>query len=1227
MKKRIVSLMLTQILILLSVMAVLPAASASAAGETLFDRFIPINQAYSASVNPYGVDPGNAYGFSIGTSIVDENYQVTMFAKALKRKDYQGHFLKISYLGTFGELDKNLMMTTFNCGENDYLLAVGDPAGKKYDNYRKTFDKDTVVISVDLYDANKTLVQNISPACVVMAAGPEGEFLTYSAKQGKQCSIYFSTQDNIFRGSDDKRNDSFINFTPVSSWLDDKSEIERLIGSGGTEKPVSNYEFIQYPELTGKPQYMTNNILSINEFIDPYNTYYQVGRNGNDIDPVVVNKIENVVDYSEYGLVLTPGVTRRSILTADGTLYGVSTEYKKEVLATGVKQAGKAHYMTSNGEVKEIVSGKVIATDCKSFAEHRYAKVIAVLKNDGSCYLGYTYLGEKNAYKKGLSKVLDNAKAVVAGGVCGEDNKFYRWKEEVIGQGYDEAAWSRGEYIQYNEYKLSLDLLTENAVRVFPYEYFTAEQSTAEEAMTGFVVNGDGHIWAFGLQNIFNMGDLGLIKHIFPIYQHSGVGTFDNGNFVGLLPEDNAKPYALVANHCSMNRPVVGELPVNYLSDVPGGYKAIDGYTYSFDNDADDGTVERKFRMKPTAFHYLNDGSEIFKALNTTTNPVGNLYLLPNVARSSYRTDNSGGSTVLLERTDGSMWMTQIYPRVSAANIVAKLGGWECSNAIQITQPTAKRTVLVDYEDLVSGGTISTLFNIGETKYPESSAATPYIDSEYYTQITPAKADQLYREGKPFLLHVCRSKCAYCKKSKSYVKTAIEREQVPVYGAIDDYSSIKFYWDFIQGNTVGTPLLILVKDKNNVEVRSSAYTQKAIDEMLAKAKQIGVTTENSSQTPQNVPGKLPSDKLSLSDFEWEVLRLVNRERYKEGLTLLAMPAALQNACDTRENELVTLYEHTRPNGERAYTAITDSSFKYRAAGENIAEGQRDAAEVMNGWMNSPGHRANILSSNYGYLGVGVINSRPPYWVQMFTDIPGFSSVTTSAGTMNFASEDAMQQEFLVCTDKNGVESYLPIDINSMTKSGNTYSLGLKGKTVTLTVSDEQIVGNFTDVKADAWYAEAVKWAVEKGITTGTSETTFSPSDTCTRAQILTFLWRAVGSPKSGAANPFTDVKADDYYYDAAVWASEKGMATGSLFEGNTPCTRASTVIYLWQNAGSPDTAVSGEFADVPADAAYAKAVSWAVRNGVTSGTSETTFSPDDTCTRGQIVTFLNRALK
>ncbi len=167
---------------------------------------------------------------------------------------------------------------------------------------------------------------------------------------------------------------------------------------------------------------------------------------------------------------------------------------------------------------------------------------------------------------------------------------------------------------------------------------------------------------------------------------------------------------------------------------------------------------------------------------------------------------------------------------------------------------------------------------------------------------------------------------------------------------------------------------------------------------------------------------------------------------------------------------------------------------------------------------------------------------------------------------------------------------------------------------------------FTDVKEDAYYADAVSWAVDKQITAGTSATTFSPEDTCTRAQILTFLWRAVGSPKNDGFIMFNDVKADAYYYNAAVWAASNGMVEGKDFEPNTPCTRAYTVIYLWKYAGSPKTEISNVFSDVPADSEYAQAVAWAVKTGVTSGTSATTFSPYDTCTRGQIVTFLNRAL-
>lgn len=169
------------------------------------------------------------------------------------------------------------------------------------------------------------------------------------------------------------------------------------------------------------------------------------------------------------------------------------------------------------------------------------------------------------------------------------------------------------------------------------------------------------------------------------------------------------------------------------------------------------------------------------------------------------------------------------------------------------------------------------------------------------------------------------------------------------------------------------------------------------------------------------------------------------------------------------------------------------------------------------------------------------------------------------------------------------------------------------------------VGGFTDVKTGDYFAEPVLWAVEKGITAGTSETTFSPNENCSVAQILSFLWRANGSPKPTTANAFSDVKSGDYYADAAAWAYEKGMVSGSTFGGNTPCTRSMAVTYMWKAAGSP-SAEAASFTDVPANADYAQAVAWAVEQGVTAGTSTTTFSPDSICTRGQIVTFLYRGL-
>jgi len=156
---------------------------------------------------------------------------------------------------------------------------------------------------------------------------------------------------------------------------------------------------------------------------------------------------------------------------------------------------------------------------------------------------------------------------------------------------------------------------------------------------------------------------------------------------------------------------------------------------------------------------------------------------------------------------------------------------------------------------------------------------------------------------------------------------------------------------------------------------------------------------------------------------------------------------------------------------------------------------------------------------------------------------------------------------------------------------------------------------FTDVADNSPYKDAIAWAVEQNITKGTSATTFGPTTLCTHNHILTFLWRANGSPASEGENDFAK---------AIAWAKSKGL--GDAIDGSAACTRAQTMVYLWKLAGSPKTEASSAFTDVAADADYAQAVAWAVAQGVTKGTSATTFGPDNTCTRGQIVTFLYRNL-
>ena len=182
----------------------------------------------------------------------------------------------------------------------------------------------------------------------------------------------------------------------------------------------------------------------------------------------------------------------------------------------------------------------------------------------------------------------------------------------------------------------------------------------------------------------------------------------------------------------------------------------------------------------------------------------------------------------------------------------------------------------------------------------------------------------------------------------------------------------------------------------------------------------------------------------------------------------------------------------------------------------------------------------------------------------------------------------------------------------------------------LTASPALAASGFRDVPADAYYANAVSWAVNHNpvITNGTSATQFSPNAYCTRAQAVTFLWRAMGCPNSVMQYcPFTDVKRNSWYDKAVMWANEKGITTGTSaarFSPDTRCTRAQIVTFLWRAMGRPGSSAGSPFRDVDAGSYYAAAVRWANQKGITTGTSATKFSPDAYCTRAQIVTFLYR---
>ena len=232
---------------------------------------------------------------------------------------------------------------------------------------------------------------------------------------------------------------------------------------------------------------------------------------------------------------------------------------------------------------------------------------------------------------------------------------------------------------------------------------------------------------------------------------------------------------------------------------------------------------------------------------------------------------------------------------------------------------------------------------------------------------------------------------------------------------------------------------------------------------------------------------------------------------------------------------------------------------------------------------------------------------------------------------NVSVREGRDQTFTITPDKGYAVSNVKIDGKSI-GAVKSYTFENVRRTHTIEVIFMKANGNpqtgvFVDVATGSYYEDAVDWAVENGITKGTDDTHFSPDGICTRAQIVTFLWRAAGSPEPKTMSSFSDVSADSYYAKAVAWAVENGITVGTsstTFSPDDTCTRAQSVTFLFRALGKLVDS-KAKFSDVPTDSYYANAVAWAVENGVTNGIGNNLFGPDNSCTRAQIVTFLFRA--
>ncbi len=365
----------------------------------------------------------------------------------------------------------------------------------------------------------------------------------------------------------------------------------------------------------------------------------------------------------------------------------------------------------------------------------------------------------------------------------------------------------------------------------------------------------------------------------------------------------------------------------------------------------------------------------------------------------------------------------------------------------------------------------------------------------------------------------------------------------------------------------------------------------------------------------------------------------------------AADASFNEATSTEVEITIT---RATPTGAPKYTAITTSGKTLADAGLTVTGSTLNPNAGTLVWVDNagnvlPGTTAVAANTTYKWLFTptdanyttltGSIelyhkSSSSGGWYYTYYTIKATAGTNGSISPSGWTSvRDGRDQTFTITPDKGYAVAKVLVDGKSV---GAVKSYTFKNVTKDHTIeaifmksNGNPQTGVFVDVAEGSYYEEAIDWAVEKGITNGVSSNMFAPNDPCTRAQIVTFLWRAAGSPAPKSMSSFTDVPADAFYAKAVAWAVENGITSGtgeSKFSPNSTCTRAQAVTFLYRASGSPAVSGKAEFSDVSTTAFYADAVAWAAKKGITTGIGGGLFGSDNDCTRGQIVTFLWRAM-